>query len=495
MRTAVLLALALASASGAASAHVGSPDVLYEGAAGPYGVLVRVRPPDVVPGTAEVLLRVAGAGVTRAAVRPMYFHTGKEGAPQPDVLQPVPGDPQLYSGQVWLMEFGSSSVVITVDGTAGPGEVVVPVAALATSRRELPAYLGALLAGLGLLLVFGAVAVLGAASAESTLVPGTLAGPRERARGRKVMLVTLAVLLGGLAFGRRWWGQVDSAYLAKMYRPAPLSTTVVPAGNGRVLRLELQAPEAVDEPIPGFRAPRVSDEPSTSPLVPDHGKLMHLFLVGEAPPRAFAHLHPASRDAIVFEATLPPLPGGGYLVYADVVREDGLAETLTARLELPRSTPESGASATASDPDDSWSVATPSGPRQRLDDGSTMTLVNAGPFRSGGLDALRFTVTGADGAPADLEPYMGMLAHAAVLRDDGSVFVHLHPVGTVAMASQEAFARKAGEGHVMDHSVHHAGSGVVSFPYAFPKPGSYRLFVQVKRAGRVLTGTFELAVS
>jgi hypothetical protein len=36
-----------------------------------------------------------------------------------------------------------------------------------------------------------------------------------------------------------------------------------------------------------------------------------------------------------------------------------------------------------------------------------------------------------------------------------------------------------------------AGATEVAFPYGFPRAGDYRIFVQVKRAGRIETGVFD----
>jgi hypothetical protein len=204
---------------------------------------------------------------------------------------------------------------------------------------------------------------------------------------------------------------------------------------------------------------------------------------------------------------LPSLPAGRYRVYGDIVHESGFNETLTSTVEL-RDAVRNPARATDADDASLVSAAVPNGKRATLEDGSTMTLVEGeGRFVEGREASLSFSVVGADGKPVALEPYIGMAGHAVVTRDDGAVFVHLHPAGTFSMASQMAITmRQPGDSvsgrlgqrisasEAMLPPAQPRSDGVVGFPYAFPKPGNYRMWVQVKHAGHVLTGAFAFTV-
>jgi hypothetical protein len=46
----------------------------------------------------------------------------------------------------------------------------------------------------------------------------------------------------------------------------------------------------------------------------------------------------------------------------------------------------------------------------------------------------------------------------------------------------------------MNQMAMHSMPAEVSFPYGFPQPGEYRLFVQVKRHGDIETGVFDIHV-
>ena len=118
----------------------------------------------------------------------------------------------------------------------------------------------------------------------------------------------------------------------------------------------------------------------------------------------------------------------------------------------------------------------------------------ARPVRAREPYEFRFHVEDPSGRPAEgMELYMGMLGHAAFVRHDRSVFAHVHPSGSVPMAALSLTAdADPHAGHMM---MQQSGlPAAVSFPYGFPKPGDYRIIVQVKRSGRVETGVFDAHV-
>jgi len=85
-----------------------------------------------------------------------------------------------------------------------------------------------------------------------------------------------------------------------------------------------------------------------------------------------------------------------------------------------------------------------------------------------------------------------MLGHAVIRRDDGSVFTHLHPAGTISMAAQQIFSNpNPAPGNTLPEI---PPTPEVTFPYAFPQPGTYHLWVQVRLNNRIATGTFAVQV-
>lgn len=485
LRAAVVLAGAMLL-----SGHVGSPNVFFSGKAGPYDVRVVVRPPEVVPGVARVTVRTL-EDVQRVSIRPVYWRAGSRGAPSADETRRLEGDARTFEGSLWLMQQGAYTVDVIVEGARGTANVLVPVASVATGQLEMSTPLAALLAVLGLTLCAGLVTIVYKAAGESLVPIEATVDAARRRRARRVAALSIPII-GVMVFGgARWWQAVDREYAEDIYRPSPLV----------VHRDASSLSVALSDTV--FQPGRV-----ISALVPDHGKMMHMFLVRERDARAFAHLHPVPADSGPvprFTAALPALPEGKYHAFADVVHETGFERTLVGTVDL--SAPPPGAP--ASDPDDAWFVGdAASGGVARLQDGSTirMRVDPPGAIESGRELSLRFDVSDAAGQPARLEPYLGMAAHAVVVRPDGSVYVHLHPMGTVSTAARQLFdardrgdTTQSGRVRIADHSMHVAPpdtmSASVEFPYAFPRAGDYRVFVQVKRGGRVQTGAFAVTVA
>jgi hypothetical protein len=182
-----------------------------------------------------------------------------------------------------------------------------------------------------------------------------------------------------------------------------------------------------------------------------------------------------------------------------VVDARGFPWTLVGTVDLPQIN--GGA---LSGDDSSWSGEAIASQQDRLvsqlPGGGRMIWERAAvPLRANTAMDFKFSVQDKDGKPAqDLEPYMGMAGHAEFVRSDLSVFAHVHPAGSVPMASLEmAQAGLLGDASMQGMAMTPKNETLpaeVSFPYGFPKSGDYRIFVQVKRAGKVETGVFDAHV-
>ena len=57
--------------------------------AGPYAVRVAVQMPGVIPGQAQISVRVTQGSAQRVLVQVAQWQVGRKGAPSPDVAQPA----------------------------------------------------------------------------------------------------------------------------------------------------------------------------------------------------------------------------------------------------------------------------------------------------------------------------------------------------------------------------------------------------------------------
>ncbi len=463
------------------SAHVGTNDVTMVGDAGPYRVRVSIRLPGVIPGLADINVRVEEDDV-RVLVTALRTIGGVGSAPPPDLATRVPGSPGLHTAQLWFMTRGPHDVIVTVEGGKGSGRLEIPVTATATQRLAMSRGLQLGLAAGGIFLILGLLTIVRVAARESVLEPGQSPGPRETRRSRVAMGVT-AVVLAALLFGGWAWIRAEAdLFNRRMDRPWAAAATVAPVADGLALELAITDSIWLMRDDPGWLAR--NNRARRADLIADHGKLMHMFVVGEPTPDAFGHVHPETRDGNTFTVMLPALDPGRYRIYADLSHEDGSARTLIASFEAPVAAPAAPApdmTRSARDPDDAWWRAT-----DEDDAGIRIRWLNRDEPLVAGTDVeLAFEVAGPNAEPVALQPYMGMAGHLMLQREDGEVFIHAHPAGMIPMPGRGTMAPAMA---TMDHG---PVSNTVRFPIVAPRAGRYRIWVQVRVGDRVTTRAFD----
>jgi hypothetical protein len=477
----LLLFIALLLMASCAYAHVNSPDVYFEGFAGPYKLSVVVRAPLVVPGIADIEIHCLGPGVNQIKVVPARITgPGADDLPVPDLATSSASDPQVFRASLWLMQRGAWKVKMFINGTGGPAELALPMDVAARELLPMGKALRVVLLCILLILVAGAVAIMGTLVRESGLPAGVSPDERSIRAGRRTMAIAVAVIIALLAGGSYWW-KAEALGVAKSLYRTPEARLAI---DGGLLRIHLQNTNGV----------RWAQRIFVDDIVPDHDHLAHVFIIRSADMSAAAHLHPVGFSERDFSVPVPALPAGGYHLFADVVHRTGFAETYIAELR------QKNLLAGKLGPDDAVvSSIVAGGPATpaMLPDGYSMVWINASRILKARQPMqFEFEVRDASGRPAtDLEPYMGMAGHAFVVRSDFSVFAHLHPAGSVSMAAFEMAQSKPDTLTSMRHPADGTIPAALNFPYGVPTAGKYRLFVQIRRHGQIETAAFDFEAS
>src|SRR5262249_34533073 len=241
----------------------GSPDVYFDGQAGPYRILVTVRPPAMIPGIAQVEVRCSAPGVQSIQAVPLYIvGEGSKYPPAPDTLRQSKEDPLLFTGQLWIMGSGSWQVRLEATGAQGPGSISVPVPAFATRTLPMQKTLGGFLFGVMLVLVAAFVSIFGAGGREGFLDPGQKPVRARWLRGLVGMGISGRLLIAILLLGNGWWDAVAASQARNMIYKAPPLAVSLKSPNQLLLR--------IGDSVWHSRR----NQTVMTTLIPDHGHLM-----------------------------------------------------------------------------------------------------------------------------------------------------------------------------------------------------------------------------
>ena len=190
-----------------------------------------------------------------------------------------------------------------------------------------------------------------------------------------------------------------------------------------------------------------------------HEYPLHLFVVSEDF-RDFHHVHPVMDDRGEWTVPWRAAKRGRYWVYGDFLPVGGAPQMLQRMISVETSSP----------------PAARSSPPSRSSLSLNATLSTSTPtLRTG--DEARITIALTDaksGAPVDdLQPYLGAWGHLFVLHEGRDEALHAHP----------------------DSAATTAGGPTIAFDVMFPRPGTYHLWMQVRRRGAIVTLPFVVRVS
>jgi hypothetical protein len=181
-----------------------------------------------------------------------------------------------------------------------------------------------------------------------------------------------------------------------------------------------------------------------------HEKQLHLILVRDDL-AVFFHEHPTSKADGTFTQTFTFPTAGRWSLFADMAPQGAGSHVALCSLVVGGALPKPEALVPMTQP-------------TVVRDGLTLTMQTAYLVARRTL-WLNFQLRDAAGhPPANLEPWLGAPAHLIFVEQDAATFVHSHPDERQAQAVKE---------------------GTLIFQVRFPKPGTYKGWVQLQRSGKV----------
>jgi hypothetical protein len=171
----------------------------------------------------------------------------------------------------------------------------------------------------------------------------------------------------------------------------------------------------------------------------EHEKFMHVIGVREDF-KEFFHLHPIRIAPGIWEATHTFPQGGVYHLWTDVKYRGTTYSFAQAPLQVTGSV----------EPEMTKASRNSSAGNYHVDLGCPQAPV------AGATNELRLVVRDLDGAPTELEKFLGVPVHLVVLSADRSVYLHGHPEAA------------------------RPGDDAVRFNSTFPQAGTYKLFAEFR---------------
>ena len=217
-----------------------------------------------------------------------------------------------------------------------------------------------------------------------------------------------------------------------------------------------------------------------------HEKPLHLLMVSKDLAE-FYHVHPEQSADGSFRIAHTFPNGGEYKLYADFTPQS--AVQVVEQIDVKVGGAERAKVPLQADANFTKTV-----------DGLRVAMKPDGEIRAGKELMLTFQAfDAATGKPAaDLQNYLGELAHFVIISEDMKDFVHAHPMSK----DEKSDMKTGGDDHSAGGHEHSTMEGTttklseseVAAHTSFPRPGLYKIWAQFQRGGRVITVPFVINV-